>query len=101
RSFVYPDPLHRGIPQHQQIKLAAHDLPRLRALMRLVVPEVEWRRQLALGIDELHAMLLDEMALFHLVEHLEPLEDPVGFRDERFADMEARKALALAQDDFA
>ncbi len=65
-----------GVVEHHLVELAAHHLPGLRALVRLVVPEVERRRQLAAGVDELHAVLLDEVALLHLVEHVEPLRAP-------------------------
>ena len=65
--------------------------------MRLVVVEVERRRQFAGGVDELHAVFLDEVAVLHLVEHLEPLEHPVRFGDQRFADVEAREMLALEE----
>ena len=75
----------------------AHHLPGLRAFVRLVVEEIERRRQLAAGIDELHAVLLDEMACLHLVEHVQPLEHPIGLGNQRLADMEARKLLALEQ----
>ena len=68
------------------------DLPGLRALVRLVVPEVERRRQLAVGADELHAVLLDEVAGLHLRQHAEPLQHPVGLGDQRLADVEAREA---------
>ena len=83
--------------QHHVVELAAHHLPGLRAFVRLVVPEVEGRRQLAVGVDELHAVLFDEAALLHLLEHVEPLEDPIRFGDERFANVEARELLALEQ----
>src|SRR5262249_45105199 len=98
RRFMDFDALFGGVAQHHEIELAAHHLPGLRALVWLVVPEVEGRRQLAARIDELHAELLDEMARFHLVEHLQSLEHPIRFVDEGFADMEAWKALALAED---
>ncbi len=67
--------------------------------MGLVVPEVERRRLLAGGVDELHAVLLDDVALLHLRQHVEPLEDPVGLRNRRFADVEARKAFAFEDRD--
>ena len=92
--------LARVLEQHL-VELAALDLPRLRALVRLVVPEVERRRQLAVGADELHAALLDEVAALHLVQHVEPLQHPVGLGDERLADVEAREGLALEQLDAA
>jgi len=71
-----------GVVEHHVIEFAAHDLPGLRAFVRLVVPEIERRRQLAVGIDELHAVLLDEVALLHLLEHVEPLQHPVGLGDQ-------------------
>ena len=40
-----------------------------------------------------------EAALLHLLEHVEPLQHPVGFRNQRFADVEARKLLAFEQTD--
>ena len=92
--------LARVLEQHL-VELAALDLPRLRALVRLVVPEVERRRQLAVGADELHAALLDEVAALHLVQHVQPLQHPVGLGDERLADVEAREGLALEQLDAA
>src|SRR5262249_46062985 len=38
------------------------------------------------------------MARLHLVEHLEPLQHPIGARNQRFADMKARAALALEKE---
>ena len=96
-AFVRVDAVLAGVVEHHLVELAAHDLPRLRALVRLVVPEVERRRQLAAGVDELHAVLLDEVAALHLLEHAEPLQHPVGFGNQRLADVEARKSLALEQ----
>ena len=87
------------VVEHHLVELAAHHLPGLRTLVRLVVPEVERRRQLAVGVDELDAVLLDEVAALHLRQHVQPLEDPVGLGDERLADVEARKRLALEQPD--
>ena len=48
------------VVEHHLVELAANDLPGLRALVRLVVPEVERRRLLARRVDELDAVLLDE-----------------------------------------
>ena len=87
------------VVEHHLVELAAHDLPGLRALVRLVVPEVERRRQLAGGVDELDAVLLDEVALLHLRQHVEPLQHPVGFGNQRFADVKAGKVLALEDRD--
>src|SRR5439155_8870080 len=63
----------------------------------LVVPEIERGRHLTRSADELDAVLLDEGASLHLVEHLEPPQHPVGFRDKRLADMETREALAFIE----
>ena len=60
--------------EHHLVELAAHHLPRLRALVRLVVPEVERRRELAARVHELHAVLLDEAAGPHLRQHAEAVE---------------------------
>ena len=46
-AFVHGDAVLAGVLEHHLVELAAHDLPRLRALVRLVVPEVERRRLLA------------------------------------------------------
>ena len=93
------DAMFARVVEHHLVELAAHHLPGLRARVRLVVPEVERRRQLAVRVDELHAVLLDEVAALHLRQHVEPLEHPVGLGDERLADMESRKLLALEKAD--
>ena len=85
------------VVQHHLIEFASHDLPRLRALVRLVVPEIERRRELATGIDELHAVFLDEMALLHFGQHVQALQHPVCFGNQRFADVEPGKPLALEE----
>src|SRR5262249_24238331 len=64
---------------------------------RLVIPEVERRRQFAARIHELHAVLLHEMALLHFRQHVEPFQYPVGLGNEGFADMKPGKAFALEQ----
>ena len=97
RAFVDVDAVLAGVVEHHLVELAAHDLPGLRALVRLVVPEVERRGQLAVRVDELHAVLLDEVALLHLRQHVQPLEHPVGLRNQRFADVKARETLALEE----
>ena len=77
------DAMFARVVEHHLIELAAHDLPGLRTLVRFVIPEVKRRRELAARVDELHAVLLDEMAPLHLRQHVEPLEHPVclGMRD--------------------
>ena len=98
-ALVHVDAVLARVVEHHLVELAADDLPGLRALVRLVVPEVERRRQLAVRVDELDAVLLDEVALLHLRQHVQPLEHPVGFRNQRLADVESRKALALEERD--
>jgi hypothetical protein len=83
--------------QHHLVELAPLHLPGLRALVGLVVPEVEGCGELAVGIDELHAVLLHEMTLLHLRQHAETLQHPVGLGDQRFPDVEPRKPLALEE----
>ena len=65
--------------------------------MRLVVHEIERLGQLAVLIDELHAVFLDEMAGLHLRQHAEPLEHPIGLGNQRLADVKARELLALEE----
>ena len=96
-ALVHADALFAGVVQQHLVELAADDLPGLRTLMRLVIDEVERLRELAVLVDELHAVLLDEGAFLHLVEHVQPLEHPVGLRDQRFADVKAREMFALEQ----
>ena len=96
-AFVHDDAVLARVLEHHLIELAARDLPRLRALVRFVVPEIEWRRQPAARVDELHAVLLDEMAALHLRQHVQPLQHPVRLGNQRLADMKAREALALEQ----
>src|SRR5687768_8350535 len=67
--------------------------------MRFILPEIERGRQFAAGVYELDAVLLDEVAGLHLVQHVEPLEDPVGLRNQRFADVKSGETLALEQVD--
>src|SRR5262245_38667690 len=86
-----------SVLEHHLVELAPDDLPGLRALVRLVVPEVEGRRQFAVRAHELNAVLLDEVALLHLRQHVEALQHPVGFGDQGLADVEARELLALEE----
>jgi hypothetical protein len=81
------------VVEHPLGELAPHHLPGLRALVRLVVPEIERRRLVALRVDELHAVLLRERAGLELGQHVEPLEHPVSLGDQRLADVEGRKRL--------
>src|SRR3989449_1277513 len=96
-AFVDRDAMLARVVEHHFVELAAHHLPGLRTLVRLVVPEVERRRQLAARVDELHAVLLDETALLHFRQHVQPPQHPVGFGNQRFADVKARKLLALEE----
>ncbi len=96
-ALVGGGPVLPGVLEHHLVELAAHHLPGLRALVGLVVPEVEGRRELAARVDELDAVLLHEVALLHLGQHAEPLQHPVGLRDQGFADVEARELLALEE----
>src|SRR5205807_2851131 len=95
RPFVHRHALVTGVIEQQLIKLATPDLPGLRRRVRLVIDKVKRLRQLAVLVDELDAVLFDKMAAAHLAEHVEPLQDPIGLRNERLADVEAREALAL------
>ena len=95
------DALLAGVVEHHRVELAADHLPGLRAFVRLVVVEVERRRLLPGRVDELHAVFLDEGAGLHLVEHVQTLEHPIGFGNQRLADVEAREFLALVEANLA
>src|SRR5262249_46335919 len=58
---------------------------------------VKRRGHLPAGIDELDAVLLDEAALLHLRQHVEPLQHPVRFGNQRLADMKPWKLFTLEQ----
>src|SRR5262249_44102041 len=81
------------------IEFAANHLPGLRALVRLIFPEVKRSGELARSADELNAVFLDEVAALHLLKHLEPFEDPIRLGNQRFADVETWKAFALEKND--
>jgi hypothetical protein len=99
RRLVDGDAQFTGVIEHHCVKFAPHDLPRLGTFVRFVVMKIKRRGFLAGGIYELHAVFLDEVALLHFIEHADPFEHPIGFRNQRFADMEPRKRLALIERD--
>src|SRR5690606_30812434 len=88
-----------GVFKHHDVELAAADLPGLRAFVWLVVMKVERGRMLPRWTDELDAVLPDEVTRLQLVEHPQPLEDPVGLWNQRLADVIARIRLPLEQFD--
>ena len=57
-----------GVVEGEFVELTADDLPCLRRLMRLVVPEIERLRKFPALVNELHAVLLDEAARLHLLQ---------------------------------
>ena len=83
--------------EQELIELRPLDVPRAAALARIVLREQKRRRLLAAAADELHADLFDERALLQPFEHAEPLEHPIGFGHQRFADLAARLDVALQQ----
>ena len=99
RALVNLHAVLAGVVEVELVELAADDLPRLRRLVRLVVPEVERLRELAVLVDELDAVLLDEVARLHLLQQAGALEGEVGIRDHRLADVEAREVVALEEFD--
>ena len=96
-AFMHLDAVFAGVVEQHEIELAANHLPRLRRFMRFVIDEIKWLGQLAVLVDELDAVFFDEGTGFHFVEHVEPLENPIRLRNERFADVKARKVFALEQ----
>ena len=67
--------------------------------MRIVLAKSERLGQLSLFVNELDTVLLGEVACFHLVQHSETFDDRIAIRDQRFADMESWKMLALVESD--
>ena len=63
--------------------------------MRFVLVEIERFGKLAVGVYELHAVFLDEVANLHLAKHIETFKDPVSLRNQRFADVEPWIVFAL------
>ena len=97
RTFVNFDAVFAGVVQQHLVEFAAANLPRLAAFVRVVLGKVERFRQSATLGYELHAVLLDEVAALHFIEHVQPLQHRVGVRDQRFADVKTRKMFALEQ----
>ena len=95
--FAHLHAVVAGMVERKLVELAAPHLPGLARFVRLVVLEVERFAEPALLVDELHAVLLDEVAAFHLGEQPGALEREVRVGDHRFADVEARKVFALEQ----
>jgi len=90
-AFFSDDAVLAGVLEHHLIEFAAEDLPGLRAFVGVVIGEVEGLGKFAVLADELDGAFFDEWAGLHFVEHVEALEDPVGFGDERFADVKRGK----------
>ena len=99
RPFKHIHAMLAGVVEHEVVEFTSANLPRLRRLVRLVVPEVERFGELAVLGHELHAVLLDEVAPLQLVEHVEPLEHPVGLGNQRLANVKAGEVVTLKQGD--
>ena len=63
--------------------------------MWLVIPEVERCGLFTPRVDELDTVLPGEMAALHFGQHVQPLQDPIGFRDQGFPDVKPGKMLPL------
>ena len=74
-------------------------LPGLRRFVRLMLDEVKRLAEPPFVGDELHAVLLDEVAALHFGQHVQPLKHEVSAGNERFADVKPRKVLALEEAD--
>ena len=70
-------------------------LPGPGAFTWIMLLEKERAGFLAGAADKLHACFLHVVTLLHPVKHAEPLEAPVGFRHQRFADMKTGNRLAF------
>ena len=65
-AFVDVDALFAGVLEHHLVELAAQHLPGLRALVRLVVEEIERLRQLAAGLTNCTLYFLTKRLAFIL-----------------------------------
>ena len=85
----------RVLHQHQ-IKLAAQHLPRRSDRLAVVaVEKIKRLARLPVRLHELHAEFLLKTRCLHLRHEAEPLHRPVAKGDQRFANVVARKFLAL------
>jgi hypothetical protein len=82
--------LPRVLEQHG-VELAAEHLPGLRALVLDRLKEVERLRDLARDRDELDAVFLRARGLAEPVDDAQAVQREPGVRDERLADVIARK----------
>ena len=92
--------LARVVEQHL-VELAAQHLPGAGRFVLQMLEEVERQRCAPAGADELHAVLLREVRLLHLVEHADALEREVTVGQQRFADVIAGKLFFLEHHDAA
>ena len=96
RLFAHFGAFLPGIVQQHLVKLRAQHLPALRDRLTVVAREkVEGLRAPAIWLNECHAVLLHEVRSLHLRDHPDALQRPVGKRDQRLADVIARKFLPL------
>ena len=58
-----------GIVEQHQVEFAPNDLPRLRSFVIVVLTKTKWLRDFSLLVNELDAVLLGEVASFHLAKH--------------------------------
>src|SRR5262245_54288295 len=86
-----------GVIQKHLVELAANHLPGLRTLVRPVVPKVKGRRAFAAWREKLNAVFLDEIALLHLRQHVQAVQDPVRFGNQRFTDVKAWESFPLEE----
>jgi len=77
------------ILEQQLVELRPLDLPRLRTLTRIAIPEEKRLRLFAGMRHELDAELRHKVAVLHTFQDPQSLERPIRFRHQRFADMKA------------
>ena len=85
-----------GVVEQHLVELRAQHLPGLRDGFAVVaVEEIERLRALPVRLHEGDAVFLHEVRRLHLRDHPDALQRAEGERNERFADVVARKFLAL------
>ncbi len=75
------DTVLASVVEHHLIELAADHLPGLRTLVGFVVVEIKRSRELATGVNELNAVLVNETTGLHLGQHIQAFQHPVRLRD--------------------
>ena len=83
RLFPNRDAVFAGVIKHHLVELAAQHLPRLRHRFAVIpIEEIKRLGSMAVGLDEAHAVLLDECRRAQARDHAQAFERAETERDE-------------------